>query len=74
MNNLPIELRLEFSKEKIVDSINKIANEYSLSYYLLSIIIEEIYRNVEEAKINEIKEIKKAGEENNDISKDNVGE
>lgn len=74
MNNLPIELRLEFSKEKIVDSINKIANEYSLSYYLLSIIIEEIYRNVEEAKINEIKEIKKVGEENNDISKDNVGE
>lgn len=74
MNNLPIELRLEFSKEKIVDSINKIANEYSLSYYLLSIIIEEIYRNVEEAKINEIKEIKKVGEGNNDISKDDLGE
>ncbi len=53
-NNIPIELKLEASKKEIIKSINQICQKYNISYYLLSIIISEIYTETEMNKKKEL--------------------
>ena len=55
LNNIPIELKIEASKKEIIKSINQICQKYNISYYLLSIIISEIYTETEMNKKKELK-------------------
>lgn len=54
----PLILVIEDVKKEIIKDLNNISNDNNLSYYFLEIILKEIYQEVVEKKILEIKNIK----------------
>lgn len=64
---IPIEMAMENCKKELVESINNISNKYKISYYILEIILHDIYQEVNKNKqlqiINLQKKLKE-GEEN----------
>lgn len=47
MKNKPISIALEDAKNELIKSINEIANNNGLSFYLLSIIFKDIYNEIQ---------------------------
>lgn len=47
MKNKPISVALEDAKSELIKSINEIANNNGLSFYLLSIIFKDIYNEIQ---------------------------
>lgn len=47
MKNKPISVALEDAKNELIKSINEIANNNGLSFYLLSIIFKDIYNEIQ---------------------------
>lgn len=64
---IPIEMAMENCKKELVESINNISNKYKISYYILEIILHDIYQEVNKNKQLQIINLKnkiKEGEEN----------
>lgn len=62
-----IEMAMENCKKELVESINNISNKYKISYYILEIILHDIYQEVNKNKQLQIINLKnkiKEGEEN----------
>lgn len=51
--NKPLTVALEDAKEELVKSINKIANENGLSFFLLDLIFNDIHQEIRNQKENE---------------------
>ena len=51
--NNPLTVALEDAKEELVKSINKIANENGLSFFLLDLIFNDIHQEIRNQKENE---------------------
>lgn len=51
--NKPLTVALEDAKEELVKSINKIANENGLSFFLLDLIFNDIHQEIKAQKENE---------------------
>ena len=49
----PLTVALEDAKEELVKSINKIANENGLSFFLLDLIFNDIHQEIKVQKENE---------------------
>lgn len=49
----PLTVALEDAKEEIVKSINKVANENGLSFFLLDLIFNDIHQEIKVQKENE---------------------
>ena len=47
MKNKPISVALEDAKQELIKSINEIANNNGLSFYLLNILFTEIYNEIQ---------------------------
>lgn len=47
---IPIEMAMENCKKELVESINNISNKYKISYYILEIILHDIYQEVNKNK------------------------
>ena len=47
MKNKPISVALEDAKNELIKSINEIANNNGLSFYLISIIFKDIYNEIQ---------------------------
>lgn len=47
MKNKPISVALEDAKQELIKSINEIANNNGLSFYLLNILFTEIYSEIQ---------------------------
>lgn len=47
MKNKPISIALEDAKQELIKSINEIANNNGLSFYLLNILFTEIYNEIQ---------------------------
>lgn len=64
---IPIEMAMENCKKELVESINNISNKYKISYYILEIILHDIYQEVNKNKQLQIINLEnkiKEGEEN----------
>lgn len=64
---IPIEMAMENCKKELVKSINNISNKYKISYYILEIILRDIYEEVNKNKQIQIVNLQKKlkeGEEN----------
>ena len=64
---IPIEIAMENCKKELVESINNISNKYKISYYILEIILRDIYEEVNKNKQIQIVNLQKKlkeGEEN----------
>lgn len=64
---IPVEMAMENCKKELVESINNISNKYKISYYILEIILHDIYQEVNKNKQLQIINLKnkiKEGEEN----------
>lgn len=64
---IPIEMAMENCKKELVESINNISNKYNISYYILEIILRDIYEEVNKNKQIQIVNLQKKlkeGEEN----------
>lgn len=64
---IPIEMAMENCKKELVESINNISNKYKISYYILEIILRDIYEEVNKNKQIQIVNLQKKlkeGEEN----------
>lgn len=64
---IPIEMAMENCKKELVESINNISNKYKISYYILEIILRDIYEEVNKNKQLQIINLEnkiKEGEEN----------
>lgn len=64
---ITIEMAMENCKKELVESINNISNKYKISYYILEIILHDIYQEVNKNKQLQIINLKnkiKEGEEN----------
>ena len=64
---IPIEMAMENCKKELVESINNISNKYKISYYILEIILHDIYQEVNKNKQLQIINLKnkiKEGEKN----------
>lgn len=64
---IPIEMAMENCKKELVKSINNISNKYNISYYILEIILRDIYEEVNKNKQIQIVNLQKKlkeGEEN----------
>lgn len=64
---IPVEVAMENCKKELVESINNISNKYKISYYILEIILHDIYQEVNKNKQLQIINLKnkiKEGEEN----------
>lgn len=49
----PLTVALEDAKEELVKSINKVANENGLSFFLLDLIFNDIHQEIKVQKENE---------------------
>ena len=47
---IPIEMAMENCRKELVESINNISNKYKISYYILEIILHDIYQEVNKNK------------------------
>lgn len=64
---IPVEMAMENCKKELVESINNISNKYKISYYILEIILHDIYQEVNKNKQLQIINLKnkiKEGEKN----------
>ena len=64
---IPIEMAMENCKKKLVKRIDNISNKYKISYYILKIILRDIYEEVNKNKQLQIINLEnkiKEGEEN----------
>lgn len=58
-NNMPLEIALDNSKSELIEFINDLCNKYNLSFYLLEIVIKDIYNEIIIKKDAEIRELRK---------------
>lgn len=56
---IPIEMAMENCKKELVESINNISNKYNISYYILEIILRDIYEEVNKNKQIQIVNLQK---------------
>lgn len=56
---IPIEMAMENCKKELVESINNISNKYKISYYILEIILHDIYQEVNKNKQIQIVNLQK---------------
>lgn len=56
---IPIEMAMENCKKELVESINNISNKYKISYYILEIILRDIYEEVNKNKQIQIVNLQK---------------
>ena len=57
--NKPLTVALEDAKEELVKSINKIANDNGLSFFLLDLVFEDIHQEIRIQKEKERQEERK---------------
>lgn len=55
MSNMSKDLKIEIAKEKIVDEINKIKEEYELPLLILELILNSISNEVSNMRISNLK-------------------
>lgn len=55
MSNMSKDLKIEIAKEKIVDEINKIKEEYELPLLILELILNSISNEVRNMRISNLK-------------------
>ena len=66
---MPIQIIIEESKNEIIENINVISNKYNLNYYLLEIIVKDLYNEIFNKKEIELKQVREEYE--NSLKEDN---
>ncbi len=56
---IPLAIVVEKSKKELIDFINKLCNQYHLSFFLLEIILKDIYEETRRKKEIEVEELEK---------------
>lgn len=73
MNNKPLFLRMDEAKVELAEAINRQRNEKGIPFYLLEMILKDLYKQVVDGKNNEVNALRIEYEKKEGETDDGLG-